>query len=128
MLQATPQRLYFLKFNVVHDSIQLAANLVVQLGDMVVNQGLVELFHFLAGLTQTLQEHLYTRSNTLIGIGFRHRGFILPARQVTQTGSGFQIDFFKQGGINPFGSGTFPDQRLTRRYSRFILYRHQHFP
>lgn len=68
----------------MHHRVQLAANLVVQLRDMVVNQALIQLFNLRTRFTQAIQEHPHAGGQTLIGRCIRHRLIILPDIQRAQ--------------------------------------------
>lgn len=48
----------------VHHRVQLTAYLEIQLGDMVIDQRFVELFHPLAGLADAFHKHLHRRGET----------------------------------------------------------------
>ncbi|MNE55599.1 hypothetical protein D3C80_1504470 [compost metagenome] len=110
----------------VHDRIQLAANLIIQLRDVVVNQGSVQLFDPGARLAQALQKDLHPGSQTLVCRGIGHCLVILPDIQRTQLRDRTQIDFFKQGSIHAARFRTLQHHALTAS-GILIFYRHQHF-
>ena len=109
----------------VHDRIQLAANLVVQFRDMVIDQGFVELLHRLAGLADAVHKHLHRRRQTFARRGVRQRGIIQKVVNIPQAGRRGQVDFFKQGGVHAL---FFQYSGLPMRRGGFSIYRHQHIP
>ncbi|MNN98374.1 hypothetical protein D3C81_2177590 [compost metagenome] len=70
----------------MHDFIQLAAYLEIQLCDVAVQQGLIQFFHFLAGFLQALHKNLNCRGHTRIGRRFCHHGIIFKTINITESG------------------------------------------
>lgn len=108
----------------VHHRIQLAADLPVQLSDMVVKQRFVELFNLLAGLFQALQENPDRGGHALIGGGVRQALAVLPGVDIIKRVDRVKINFFKQRGVN--AAGGFRYLRGAGS-SGGVLNRHQHF-
>ena len=109
----------------VHHRVQLAADLIIQFSDMVVNQGLVELLHGLSGLTDAVHKHLHRRGQSFARRGVGQRGIIQKVVNIAQAGSRGQVDFVKQGGVNAL---FFQYSGLPLRGGGFSIYRHQHIP
>lgn len=61
----------------MHDFIELAANLKIQLRNMMVEDRLIQLLHFVPGFLQTLHKHFHRGSHARVGGGFRHDGRII---------------------------------------------------
>lgn len=122
---ASSQGFHFLEVAVVHHSIQLPADLPVQLGDMMVEQGFVELFNLLAGLFQALKENLNRRGHALIGGGIGQALAVLPGIDIAKRGDRVKVNFFKQRGVD--AAGGFQHLRVASRRRRGVLNRHQHF-
>ncbi len=125
LLQAAPQGFHLLELRMVHHRVQLAADLIVQFSDMVVNQGLVELLHGLSGLTDAVHKHLHRRRQSFARRGVGQRGIIQKVVNIAQAGSRGQVDFVKQGGVNAL---FFQYSGLPLRGGGFSIYRHQHIP
>ena len=68
----------------VHHRVQLAADLIVQLRDVVVNQGLVELLHGLSGLTDAVHKYLHRRRQSFARRGVGQRGIIQKVVNIAQ--------------------------------------------
>ncbi|SAP97121.1 Uncharacterised protein [Klebsiella michiganensis] len=109
----------------VHHRVQLAADLIVQLRDMVVNQGLVELLHGLSGLTDAVHKHLHRRRQSFARRGVGQRGIIQKVVNIAQAGRRGQVDFVKQGSVNAL---FFQYSGLPLSGGGFSIYRHQHIP
>ena len=95
-LHAAPQALNRLKLFMVHNGVKLAAYLVIELSDVVIDQAFIQFFDFRACLGQAFQKDLHTRGQTLVSGRIGHRLCILPDVQRTQLGDRIQIDFLKQ--------------------------------
>ncbi len=109
----------------VHHRIQLAADLKIQLRDMVVDQRFVELFHLLAGFTDTVHKDLHRSRQALARRRICQRSIVQKRINIPEAGRRGEVNFFKQGGVNAlfFQYGGLP---LSR--TRFSIYRHQHIP
>ena len=88
------------------------------------DQAFIQFFDFRACLGQAFQKDLHTCGQTLVSGRIGHRLCILPDVQRTQLGDRIQIDFLKQGGVNPTRSRTFQHHAFTT--GNIILYRHEH--
>lgn len=62
----TPQAFDHLKLIVVHNRVQLAADLVIELRDVMIDQAFIQFFDLRACFGQTFQKDLHTCSQTLI--------------------------------------------------------------
>jgi len=68
----------------MHDLIKLTANLKIQLRNMVVEDGFIQLLYPLPGILQTLHKYFYCGSDARIRRGFGHHGIIIKPVYITE--------------------------------------------
>ncbi|CCJ87426.1 hypothetical protein BN133_3803 [Cronobacter dublinensis 582] len=125
MFQAAPQRFHLLELRVVHHRVELAADLPVQIGDMVVEQRFVEPVDLLARALQALKENLHRGGHALTGGGVGQALAVLPGVDIAQGRDRLQVDFVKQRGVH--AAGGVAHRCVTGSRRRGVLNRHQHF-
>lgn len=82
-----------LKLLMVHHRVQLTAYLEIQLGDMVIDQRFVELFHPLAGLADAFHKHLHRRGETFRPPAPRERGIVQKVVDIPEARRRGEINF-----------------------------------
>ncbi len=108
----------------VHHRVQLTAYLEIQLGDMVVNQRFIELFHPLAGLTDAFHKHLHRRGETFRRRRLGERGIVQKVVDIPEARRRGEINFFKQRGVNALARPVFLQRGLPLNRAVFCGNRH----
>ncbi|SSH46103.1 Uncharacterised protein [Klebsiella pneumoniae] len=124
LFEAAPQGFDLLKLLMVHHRVQLTAYLEIQLGDMVVDQRFVELFHPLAGLTDAFHKHLHRRGETLRRRRLGERGIVQKVVDIPEARRRGEINFFKQRGVNALARPVFLQRGLPLNRGVFCGNRH----
>ncbi len=125
MFQAAPQRFHLLERRVVHHRVELAADLPVKVGDVVIEQRFVEPVNLLAGALQALKENLHRGGHALAGGGVGQALAVLPGVDIAQGRDRLQVDFVKQRGVH--AARGVARRRTAGGRRRGVLNRHQHF-
>ena len=107
----------------MHHRIQLAADLEIQLRDMVVNQGFIEFFHWLAGFADAVHKYLHRGRQALTCRSIRQCGIVQKRIDIAQACGRGQVDFVEQGGVDAL---FFQHSGLPLRGAIFSINRHQH--
>lgn len=95
MFQAAPQRFHLLELRVVHHRVELAADLPVQVGDVVIEQRFVEPVDLLTRAFQALKENLHRGGHALAGGGVGQALAVLPGVDIAQGRDRLQVNFVK---------------------------------
>lgn len=104
----------------VHHRVQLTAYLEIQLGDMVVDQRFVELFHPLTGLTDAIHKHLHRRGETPAAGASGERGIVQKVVDISEVRRRGEINFFQTARRKRPRPPCFPAAWFAPEQGRFL--------